>query len=54
MDDRIDQGNNKQKKRNEPNFCEKFFQIIFASRDVIDDARNTFIADIEDDRERAT
>ena len=54
MDDRIDQGNTKNKKRNEPNFCQKFFQIVFASRDVIDDARNTFIKDMEDERERAT
>ena len=27
---------------------------MFASRDVIDDARNTFIKDMEDERERAT
>ena len=54
MDDRIDQGHTRHQKRNEPNFCEKFFQIVFASRDVIDDARNTFIKDIEDERERAT
>lgn len=54
MDDRIDQGSTRHKKRNGPNFCQKFFQIVFASRDVIDDARNTFIKDIEDERERAT
>ena len=54
MDDRIDQSNSRHQKRNEPNFCQKFFQIVFASRDVIDDARNTFIKDLEDERERAT
>lgn len=41
-------------KRQNQNFFANLFRIVFASRDVIDDARNTFIKDMEDERECET
>lgn len=54
MDDRIENPTSRHQKRNTPNFCQKLYHVMTASKDVIDDTRNTFINDIEDERERAT
>ena len=56
MDERTFTSNpsNRNPMRPNQNFFANLFRIVFASRDVIDDARNTFIKDMEDERECET